>query len=74
VKVVGYVRVSTKEQEEEGYSIPAQRELVEKFCKDRGYKLLKVFQDVESGGKQDRKGFLSMVEYVEKRKVEGVIA
>lgn len=74
MKVVGYVRVSTKEQEEEGYSIPAQRELVERFCKDRGYKLLKVFQDVESGGKQDRKGFLSMVGYVETRRVEGVIA
>ena len=74
MKVVGYIRVSSKEQFEEGYSIPAQRELLENFCKDRGYKLLKVFQDVESGGKHDRKGFISMVEYVEAQKVEGVIA
>jgi DNA invertase Pin-like site-specific DNA recombinase len=74
VKVVGYVRVSTREQEEDGYSIPAQTELIEKFCKDRGYKLLNVFKDVESGGSQDRKGFLAMVEFVEKRRVDGVIA
>ena len=74
MKAVGYVRVSTKEQEEEGYSIPAQLELIQKFCEDRGHKLLEVFKDVESGGKDTRKGFLSMVEYVQKNRVEGVIA
>ncbi len=74
MKVVGYVRVSTKEQEEEGYSIPAQVELVQKFCKEHGHELLKVFKDVESGGKDTRKGFLAMVEYVQKNRAEGVIA
>ena len=61
------MRVSSKEQFEEGYSIPAQRELLTRFCKDRGYKLLNVFQDVESGGKQDRKGFVSMIQYVQEK-------
>ena len=61
MKVVAYVRVSTKEQSEEGYSIPAQVELIEQYCKQHAYTIEKLFRDVDSGGKNDRKGFQAMV-------------
>jgi DNA invertase Pin-like site-specific DNA recombinase len=36
VNAVIYLRVSTKEQAEEGYSIPAQVEACRRFIADRG--------------------------------------
>ena len=35
-----YLRVSTEEQAEEGYSIPAQREACINFVKDKGWALV----------------------------------
>jgi hypothetical protein len=43
VKAVIYLRVSTKEQAEEGYSIPAQAEACRRFVADRGWELADEF-------------------------------
>ena len=37
-KAALYVRVSTDAQREEGYSIDAQKEALEGYCKARGFK------------------------------------
>jgi DNA invertase Pin-like site-specific DNA recombinase len=53
-KAYGYARVSTKKQEEHGYSLEVQKEMIEKFCKAEGYKLQKIYWESESGSKNDR--------------------
>ena len=53
---VGYVRVSTTMQSEDGLSLDAQREAIKSYCAIHGLKLFKVYMDVESGGKSDRVG------------------
>lgn len=59
---VGYVRVSTDMQANDGLSLDAQRQAIKDYCINRGLRLIKIFQDVESGGKVDRPGLLSALE------------
>jgi len=54
LKVIGYIRVSTVKQSEEGYGLDAQRKSLETYCKMRGYELLTVTMDVVSGGRDDK--------------------
>ncbi len=42
-----YARVSSKEQEKEGYSIPAQLKLLKDYTIQRGFSIVKEFTDVE---------------------------
>lgn len=53
---VGYVRVSTDMQANDGLSLDAQRAAIQAYCSSFGLQLVRIFQDVESGGKADRKG------------------
>lgn len=53
---VGYVRVSTDMQAVDGLSLDAQRQAIKTYCSLNGLKLLRVCQDIESGGKADRPG------------------
>lgn len=43
-----YARVSSKDQEREGYSIPAQQELLRQYAADQGFRVLEEFVDVET--------------------------
>lgn len=61
-KAVIYVRVSTKDQEREGYSIPAQLRLLRDEAVKKGLNVVKEFKESESAGKAGRKAFLEMVE------------
>lgn len=53
---VGYVRVSTDMQATDGLSLDAQRHAIQAYCSAHGLRLIRIFQDVESGGKADRVG------------------
>lgn len=53
---VGYVRVSTDMQANDGLSLDAQRHAIQSYCSMSGLRLIKICQDVESGGKADRCG------------------
>ena len=53
MKVVGYVRVSTRDQGDSGLGLEAQRESLERWCETRGHELLTVTTDVVSGAKTD---------------------
>jgi len=52
---VSYLRVSTKEQEESGLGIEAQREVVDRYLNGGDWKLIKEFTEAESGKLTDRK-------------------
>lgn len=46
-----YIRVSTNEQSEEGYSLEEQERLLKKFCEDNDYTIFKVYSDRGISGK-----------------------
>ena len=60
-----YARVSSREQEREGYSIPAQRKLLTEYAASRGFEVAQVFIDVESAKNPGRKEFGNMVRLLE---------
>ena len=43
---VKYGRVSSKEQEKEGFSIPAQWKLLDQYAKSEGFRVVREFVDV----------------------------
>ncbi|MDD5642402.1 MAG: recombinase family protein, partial [Syntrophales bacterium] len=53
-EAVVYARVSSKEQEKEGYSIPAQLKLLNTYAVDQGYRIVQEFVDVETAKKTGR--------------------
>lgn len=63
-QAVLYMRVSTKEQEAEGFSIPAQRRLLEDYAHKQGLKIAEVFEDVETAKRSGRKAFQAMLDYL----------
>lgn len=50
-RVVGYIRVSTAEQAEEGYSIDAQQNVISQKCKFEGKELIGIYADRGISGK-----------------------
>ncbi|MFZ5968302.1 MAG: recombinase family protein [Bacillota bacterium] len=50
-RAVGYTRVSTKEQGEFGYSIDAQHQVIENYCRQHGYELVAIYEDKGVSGK-----------------------
>ena len=73
-KSVIYLRVSSKKQEQEGFSIPAQRKLLLEFAKSKGYKVVKEFEDDETAKAAGREHFGLMVDYIKQNKdVEAIL-
>ena len=59
-KAIGYIRVSTQKQADEGVSLDAQRAKIEAWCFVNDYDLTNVFcDDGISGMKSDRDGLLA---------------
>ena len=52
IRVVGYKRVSTELQKEDGYSLEYQQSEIVKFCRDNGYELVEIFSDEAKSGTQ----------------------
>ena len=66
--VVIYARVSSKEQEVEGFSIPAQLELLRDYASKQGMKAVQEFVDVESASTSGRTGFGQMLAFLKKNR------
>ena len=66
--VVIYARVSSKEQEIEGFSIPAQLELLRDYARKEGMKAVQKFVDVESASTSGRTGFGQMLSFLRKNR------
>ena len=67
-RAVGYVRVSTDMQAADGLSLDAQRAAIKSYCESVGLHLLQIHEDVESGGRADRKGLASVIYNINIRK------
>ena len=68
VEAVYYVRVSTVEQSQEGYSIPAQIKAAKAYAASKGFKVVGEFQDVQSAKRAGRTQFEAMCKFLRSRK------
>ncbi len=66
--VVVYTRVSSKEQEREGFSIPAQTKLLHSYADDHGLIVVKEFVDVETAKREGRTNFTKMLAWLRKNR------
>ncbi len=57
-----YARVSSKEQEEEGYSIPAQLKLLREYAVENDIEIAQEYTDVETAKAQGRTAFGEMID------------
>lgn len=73
-KAVLWCRVSSKEQEDTGYSLPAQEKLLSDYCLKKGINDYKVFSVSESAsGKVVRQNFQAMFDYIKKQGVKIIV-
>ena len=62
---VVYARVSSRDQEKEGFSIPAQLELLRSYAAANGFTIAQEFVDVETAKAAGRTGFVwDMIRYL----------
>jgi site-specific DNA recombinase len=74
MKAVLLCRVSGREQEETGYSLPAQEKLLRGYAQKQGYTIVKIFSISESAsGKKQREIFNTMFAYVKKNNIKVII-
>jgi site-specific DNA recombinase len=65
---VSYSRVSSKDQEREGYSIPAQLKLLREYAPRTGMETIHEFVDIETAKTTGRKNFGDMVRFLEQNR------
>lgn len=63
-KALLYARVSSKEQEREGYSIDAQLKLLRDYAREKGFRVVKEYQEAESAKGAGRKKFNEMLNFL----------
>ena len=66
-EAVIYARVSSKEQEKEGFSIPAQLKLLNEYAAAHGLTVAEEYVDVETAKQSGRTSFGAMVAYLRVR-------
>lgn len=74
MKSVLFARVSSREQEETGYSLPSQEKLLKEYAGRKGFRIAKMFSISESAsGKNQREIFNEMMDYVKKNNIKIII-
>ncbi len=61
-------RVSSKDQEKEGYSIPAQLKLLREYAQRNEFRIVREFVDIETAKTTGRKQFGEMLQFLEKNR------
>ncbi len=62
-QAVIYTRVSSREQQQEGFSLDAQAKLLREYADRRELHVVQAFEDVETAKKTGRKQFAKMLEF-----------
>lgn len=63
-QVVIYARVSSREQEREGFSIPAQLKLLKEYALKNGFQIVKEYSDAETAKKAGRTNYNIMLNFL----------
>jgi site-specific DNA recombinase len=61
---VAYTRVSSKDQDREGFSIPAQQRLLREYARSQGFTVVREFVDIETAKQTGRAGFGEMLAFL----------
>lgn len=69
-KAILYIRVSTDEQADKGYSLKHQEERLYKFCEMQGYEVVEIFKEDYSAKTFNRPEFNRLLNYVKKLKIK----
>lgn len=73
-RAVTLARVSSKEQEEEGYSVDAQTLYLQKYCDTKSLKVIKAFEIAETASKPEmRKEFQQLLDYLAKQNIKHLV-
>ena len=74
MKVLGYIRVSSKKQVK-GYSLKLQRDKIKEYCKFKDYSLLEIYEDKGISGMsiEKRDGYKEMITYLKENEIDGVV-
>src|SRR5215472_11040318 len=67
-QAVIYARVSSKEQEKEGFSIPAQLKLLKDYAAAQGIAVAKEYVDVETAKQTGRTAFGEMIGHLKSQR------
>jgi site-specific DNA recombinase len=73
MRAVVYARVSSKDQEKEGFSIPAQQRLLREYAIKEHITVLEEFVDVETASRTGRTGFAAMLLYLKKHACQTIL-
>jgi len=68
VKAVIYARVSSKDQERDGFSIPAQKKLLREYALEKELTVVRVFEEAETAKTAGRKKFKEMLSFLSQNK------
>ncbi len=68
MKAVILARVSTKEQEDQGHSLPAQIRKLEEYAEKHNFEVVETFSFSESAGSKIRKKFEEVLKYLKQNK------
>ena len=66
-EAVLYSRVSSRDQERGGFSIPAQQKLLRGYARDNSISVVAEFTDVETAGRAGRTDFGAMLRFLERQ-------
>ena len=67
-QAVIYTRVSSREQEQEGFSLGAQSKLLKEYAERNGFKIVSAFEDVETAKAAGRKQFGEMMTFLKRNR------
>src|SRR4051812_22272603 len=67
-KAILYIRVSTDEQAEKGYSLKHQQERLERYCEFQGIDIVATYQDDHSAKTFERPHFQNLLNSLKKRR------
>lgn len=74
MKAILFCRVSSKEQEDTGFSLPAQEKLLTEYANKKNLEIERVFSISESAsGKTQRQMFFEMMDFIEKKGIRIII-
>ena len=76
MRAVGYIRVSTVEQKMHGYSLEAQRELLERYADEHGMRIVEIYADEGKSASKElhkRKEILRLLEDAEAGKFDTIL-
>jgi site-specific DNA recombinase len=75
MKVLGYIRVSTKLQSEKGNSLKLQSNKIKDYCKLNDFNLIDTYEDRGISGMSidKRDGYKEMIEYLTNNQIDGIV-